>query len=193
MSDRSAAPIVLIGGANGSGKTWLAGRIAADLDFSHHLGTGFIREIVRAETDAVRDPVLFAYSFAGPDPVATLEQQADRLHAAVRRCIDRARAEGTSLVIEGTHLIPRLFADDAGVDQYIVLRSPVDVVEHAARVNGCTHLGRNLSSADLSRVRQLDQHLVAEADRYGVEVLDSVNGISWLARQLSTTGSRGNE
>jgi 2-phosphoglycerate kinase len=194
MSVRAAAPVVLIGGANGAGKTWLAGRVAAELDFSHHLGTGFVREVVRAESDRDRDPVLFDYSFAGPDPVATLERQAERLFPAIASCIRRARDEGTSLIIEGTHLIPRLFAGLDGVDHFVVLRTPEDRTTHWSRATGSAHRHRTVSAADFSRIRELDRHLTAEATRYGLPIIDSDTGVGRLAGLLAANGpARGSD
>src|SRR3954471_20811865 len=163
-------PIVLIGGASGAGKTTLAGRIKCELGLDHFLGTGFVRAIVQAETTVERDPSLFSMTFQAQDPVDHIVTQAKRLSPAVLRCIDRARAEGTSIVIEGTHLIPALY-HDAGADLYLVLRAP-PVAAHADWVRGATHTNRLIGDADMVNIRRIDDYLTAEAAAHGVTVVE---------------------
>lgn len=165
-----AKPIVLIGGASGAGKTTLAGKLKAELGLDHFIGTGFIRAIVQSQTTREADPDLFSMTFQSPDPVAHIVRQARRLHGAVQSCIDRAHREGTSIVIEGTHLIPELY-HDAAVDLYVVLRAP-DAIAHAEWVRGDTHAHRTIDEADLSNIRLIDDYLRAEAAAYGVQTVD---------------------
>jgi 2-phosphoglycerate kinase len=163
-------PIVLIGGSSGAGKTTLAGKLKADLGLDHFIGTGFIRAIVQSETTPEDDPELFSMTFQSPDPVAHIVLQARRLHRAVASCIDRARREGTSIVIEGTHLIPELY-HDAAVDLYFVLRAP-DAIAHAEWVRGDTHSHRTVDEGDLANIRLIDEYLRSEAIAYGVQTVD---------------------
>jgi len=163
----STPPIYLIGGANGTGKTHLAVRLAATQGLDHTLGTGFVREIVRTTTTPDDDPILFEYSFGGRDPVETLRAQAIRLHAAVRACIARARAEGTSLVVEGTHLLPSLYAHDPDIDGFVLLSTPsADVL--SARLAGPGHTKRKLKPADLAAIEKLGDFLNTDAITHGV-------------------------
>src|SRR3954466_2932233 len=159
-------PIVLIGGASGAGKTTLAGRIKCELGLVHFLGTGFVRAIVQAETTAERDPSLFSMTFQSPDPVDHIITQARRLSPAVLSCIDRARREGTSIVIEGTHLIPALY-HDIGADLYLVLRAPAPDA-HALWIRGDTNTHRDINDADIANIRRIDSYLASEAEHYGV-------------------------
>jgi 2-phosphoglycerate kinase len=163
----SPPPIYLVGGANGTGKTHFAVRLAATQGLDHTLGTGFVREIVRATTTADDDPVLFEYSFGGHDPVQTLRAQAIRLHAAVRACIARARAEGTSLVVEGTHLLPSLYAHDPDIDGFVLLSAP-SAEAWSARLVGPGHTNRRISTADLAAIEKLRDFLRTDAIAHGV-------------------------
>ena len=168
-------PVVLIGGASGSGKTTLAGRVRAELGLDHSLGTGFVRAIVQAETSPERDPALFSMTFQAADPVAHIVTQARRLQPAIARCIDRARREGTSIVIEGTHLIPELY-HGAGADLYVVLQAP-DVAEHTQWVRGATHAHRPVDERDLVNIRLIDSYLMSTAETHGVPVVRSADGL----------------
>jgi 2-phosphoglycerate kinase len=165
----SAPPIYLIGGANGTGKTHFAVRLAATQGLDHTLGTGFVREIVRATTTPDHDPVLFELSFGGRDPVETLRAQAIRLHAAVRACITRARAEGTSLVVEGTHLLPSLYAHDPDIDGFVVLTAP-SAEARSARLVGPGHTKRRINAADRAAIEKLGDFLDTDAITHGVLV-----------------------
>jgi 2-phosphoglycerate kinase len=157
---------VLIGGASGTGKSSLAGELSHRFQFDHRLGTGFIRVIIQSQTNAQIEPQLFSHTFAAEDPVANLEWQATRLEGAILACIARARGEGTSLIIEGTHLVPQLYAA-AEVDLFFVLAAPSES-EHYARLTGSSHTGRRISRRDWLNVRRLNDYYLSEATRYGV-------------------------
>lgn len=162
-------PVVLIGGASGTGKSRLAGELSARFGFDHRLGTGFIRAILQSEVDPAVEPRLFSHTFRARDPVSHMEWQAGRLHGAVTACVDRAHLEGTSLIIEGSHLIPRLYAR-AKVDLFIVLAAP-DESEHLARLTGSAHTLRQISDEDVVNIQRLDAYYVKEASAYQVKTV----------------------
>jgi 2-phosphoglycerate kinase len=165
----STKPILLLGGAPGTGKSTLAGRLSAHLEMDHRIGTGFIRAVVQSEVSPDEDPDLFSMTFQADDPVAHLEKQALRLRNAVLACVERARREGTSLVVEGSHLIPSLYAG-LEMDGFVVLGAPRPG-EHLSRLLGPSHANRRISEHDLSRIRSLDLYYRSEAARLGVPVL----------------------
>jgi 2-phosphoglycerate kinase len=88
---------------------------------------------------------------------------------AIDACIARARTEGTSLVIEGNHLIPDLY-HTAPVDLYLVLAAPAPR-EHRIRLHGESHNKRRLSESDIANVRRIDDYLCAEAVRWGIPLI----------------------
>jgi 2-phosphoglycerate kinase len=169
VSGRLPKPVVLIGGTAGTGKSSLAKRLCWELDLDHRIGTGFIRAAVCSQTTPERDPELFSFTFRARDPVAHLRVQAERLQPAVLACIRRARDEGTSLVVEGPHLLPSMYAA-LGADAYVVLAAP-DPVQHRERLTGSTHARREISDQDVRNARLIDAHLAAEAARHGVRRL----------------------
>jgi 2-phosphoglycerate kinase len=170
-------PIILVGGTAGCGKTTLAGRLTAAFDLDHRIGTGFIRAVLQSESDPVSEPDLFRRTYESDDPVAGVRTQAARLRTAVQSCIRRARDEGTSLVIEGTHLLPDLYhREEVG---FIVLEQP-GADEHGRRLTGRRHTRRKIGAADLRRVRQIGDFYAAEARRLGVATArfdDNFDGI----------------
>jgi 2-phosphoglycerate kinase len=159
-------PVVLLGGTAGTGKSTLANKLCARLGLDHRLGTGFVRAVVCSETTAERDPELFSFTFRAQDPVEHLRSQAERLQPAVLACIRRAEDEGTSLVVEGPHLLPSLYAHLA-VASFVVLAAP-PAVEHRNRLTGPTHARRQISDSDWANARIIDAHIAAEAATFGI-------------------------
>jgi len=160
-------PVVLIGGPSGAGKSTLARELDCHLGFDHRLGVGFVREVVRSQTDEDRDPMLFLYSFAGPDPTATLVRQAERLQPAVEACIERSHREGTSLVLEGTQLLPALYHDHPHVTHFVVLEAP-EGPEHQQRLLGSSHAKRRLDDDTMARISSTNSYYVEQAKLYDV-------------------------
>jgi 2-phosphoglycerate kinase len=162
-------PVVLIGGAPGTGKSTLAGHLSTRFNFDHRIGTGFIRAVLQSEVSRADEPDLFSMTFQAPDPVVNLERQARRLQPAVTACVERARREGTSLIVEGSHLIPSLYAG-SDLAPYLVLAAP-DSEDHMTRLTGPTHSNRTISEQEWCNVRKLDDYYCGEARRLDVPVM----------------------
>jgi 2-phosphoglycerate kinase len=164
-----AKPVVLIGGTAGTGKSTLARELAWEMRFDHRLGTGFLREVARTYHSAESAPDLYTFTFRAENPIDHLLAQARLLKPAIDACIARARNEGTSLVLEGNHLIPELY-QDAPVDLYVVLSAPAPG-EHQARLHGQSHVKRRLTESDFANVRAIDKYFRAEAKRCGIPLV----------------------
>jgi 2-phosphoglycerate kinase len=174
--------IVLIGGTAGCGKTTLANHILARFDLDHRLGTGFIRAVIQSQTDRGKEPWLFLPSYQSTDPISHLRAQALRLQEAVVACVERARADGTSLVIEGTHLLPELYQ---GVGtRFIVLSGPPDVDVHRARLVGPRHTRRSVSVEDLDHIREIGRFFETEALQRGIPTLRYEENFEVVTRAL---------
>lgn len=117
-------PIILLGGTTGAGKTTLARQLCHEFGIDHRLSTGFIREILRDQTLPEKCPLLFEYTFKAKKPVETLVRQAEILERPLRVCIERARNESTSLILEGNHIIPKLY-HSVPCDFYGILAAPM--------------------------------------------------------------------
>lgn len=159
-------PVILIGGTAGTGKTTLARQLCRAWHIDHRMSTGFIRAILADQMDQTTCPLLFVHTFHAPDPVAALMEQAKIIHRSVNVCIQRARREGTSLIMEGNHLIPELY-HHLPCDLYLILAAP-SLDQHRQRLVGSTHAKRVLSETDIERARLIDEYLKREAARYDI-------------------------
>jgi 2-phosphoglycerate kinase len=176
-------PIVLIGGTAGTGKSTLGRKLCCEMGIDHRLGTGFIREIAKNYHSPTAAPDLYSFTFRARRPVDHLIAQARILKPAIDACIARARNEGTSLLIEGNHLIPDLYRD-AAVDLYVVLSVP-DADEHRTRLHGQSHTRRRVSEDDFANVRRIDQYLRAEAVRCGIPIIFYADNLAQFADMLN--------
>lgn len=169
--------VILIGGTAGVGKTTLAREICYNLFIDHRLGTGFIREIIRSQTDQKSNPHLFNYTFGTEDPIKNYKEQCNSLYSSITACIKRARLEGTSLVIEGNHLLPSLYKNQA--DKFIILDIQ-DFNDHRNRIVGKSHTNREISDYDFSKVRKIQKYIIADANKSGIPIIQYKNNIEQI-------------
>lgn len=175
-------PVIFLAGAPGTGKSSLANLLVSRLDLDHRIGTGFIRAILQSEVTEEKEPLLFSMTFESEDPAARVIWQANRLRAAVTACVDRARREGTSLVVEGSHLLPTVYRD-LPVDVFVTLAAPDDP-EHVLRIGGHRHTQRTVSTEGINRIREIDHLFRIDAANAGVSVLSTDVPVDELLQTL---------
>ncbi|MFH0701336.1 MAG: hypothetical protein V2A62_02785 [Candidatus Woesearchaeota archaeon] len=175
-------PIILIGGTAGTGKTTLAQDLCSKLQIDHRLGTGFIREIIRSQTTPQQEPSLFEYTFRANDPIIHFVYQSERIYGAINACINRVKREGTSLIIEGNHLIPSLYSN-LDVNLYLVLSAP-DLETHMKQLQGTTHVTRILNSNDVQNIRCIGDYLKRECNRLSIPYLPYPRTINDILRLI---------
>jgi 2-phosphoglycerate kinase len=110
--------VILIGGATGVGKSTIATQLAARLGIVRVVATDAIREVMRAMFSKELMPTLHTSSFdAGTalrDPavrgteavIAGFREQTDAVVVGLNAFLERAAVEGTSVIIEGAHVVP---------------------------------------------------------------------------------------
>ena len=163
--------IILIGGTAGTGKTTLAREICNELKLSHRLGTGFIREILRSYLDRDKFKELFTYTFrpdSQNDLINNFELQSKIICKAINDVIKRAHNEGTSIVIEGNHLLPK-FIDMKYVTDFYILSIPNELIKK--RLSGNTHSKRKITKQDFSNVLELQSYILDVANKENISIL----------------------
>jgi 2-phosphoglycerate kinase len=127
--------VIMIGGATGVGKSTIATQLAVRLGIVRVVATDAIREVMRALFTIELMPTLYTSSFDAdsalrePPPrpadrvVVGFREQTAAVAVGVRALMERAAVEGTSVVIEGAHVVPGFF--DLGPYEGRVLAVPV--------------------------------------------------------------------
>ena len=110
--------VVLIGGTTGVGKSTIATEVAYRLGVNRISSTDSIREVMRAIFSKDLMPAIYESAFSawrglrvpvpeGANPVVVgFREQSAVVNTGVKALISRAALEGTSMVIEGVHLVP---------------------------------------------------------------------------------------
>ena len=179
--------VILLGGAPGTGKTTLANLLVHELGLGHHISTGFIRAAVRHLLPKREERTLSMDSFdvwetlpeVPADGTSAVFQgvmhQASILKPSIEACVRRAAAEGISLVLEGTHVIPGLLdvADLKGT-----LLCVLDVSnreELRSRAMGDSHSQRKLTREQQDNLLKLQGDLVAQAQSLRLPIITNDN------------------
>ncbi len=117
--------VILIGGATGVGKSTIATQLAARLGIVRFVATDAIREVMRSMFSPELMPTLHTSSFEADaalrepptrsaDPlIVGFREQTAAVAVGINALIERAALEGTSIIIEGAHVVPGFFDLDA--------------------------------------------------------------------------------
>src|SRR5205085_9173633 len=110
--------VLLIGSATGVGKSTIATQLAARLGIVRLVATDAIREVMRGLFTEDLMPTLYTSSFNAdealrePPPrsaekvVVGFREQTAAVSVGIQALIRRAAEEGTSVIIEGAHIVP---------------------------------------------------------------------------------------
>lgn len=141
--------IVLLGGVSGTGKSFLAAEIAYRLGIARVVSTDSIREVMRAMVSPALLPTLHASTFnaweallppGAPRPetpskralLAGFRDQVQQVNVGLGAVVARSVQEGSSLVLEGVHLVPGYLRADAFAGALVIpmLVTLPDPAEH---------------------------------------------------------------
>ncbi|KAG7371834.1 2-phosphoglycerate kinase [Nitzschia inconspicua] len=108
--DKQKPSLILISGSPGTGKSTFAMSVALDQGILKCISTDTIRATMRSFVSPDISPALhrssFAEAFEGDDPVRSWRETCSVLLPSVEGLIADAIKRGTSIVVEGVHVVP---------------------------------------------------------------------------------------
>jgi 2-phosphoglycerate kinase len=183
--------IVLIGGSTGTGKSTLAAEVAHRLGITRVASTDFIRQTMRAFFSKEFMPTIHYSSFeagaavdrdvTGDPTIVGFVDQCRHVCVGVEAAMERALAEGWSMVLEGVHLVPGILpAELAGalVVHVVVEIADVDVHRVHFHVRDVSTGGIRAMDKYLERlddIRRIQTYVVGRARRESVPVVENAN------------------
>ena len=180
--------VILIGGATGVGKSTLATQLAARLGIVRVVATDAIREVMRSMFSAELMPTLHTSSFEADralrePPTRTSEalvlgfrEQTAAVAVGVNALIERAAVEGTSIVIEGAHVVPGFFETEVHGDRILPVPLVLTVEDedghrsHFTARDAATRPARRYTEG-FENIRRLQRYVNTQALTHGVPVI----------------------
>jgi 2-phosphoglycerate kinase len=180
--------VVLIGGTTGVGKSTIATQLAARLGIVRVVASDAVREVMRAMFSRELMPSLHASSFeAGAvlrEPpgreaaVAGFREQTAAVSVGLQALIERAAVEGTSIVLEGAHIVPGFFDVSSWEDR--ILAVPVVVTVEDEDVHRSHFIARWADQQGrpairylegFENIRRIQRYIKSQALSHGVPVV----------------------
>jgi 2-phosphoglycerate kinase len=180
--------VILIGGATGVGKSTIATQLAARLGIVRIVATDAIREVMRAMLSEELMPTLHVSSFQADKalrepPTKTADaltlgfrEQTAAVSVGINALIDRAA--GTSIVIEGAHVVPGFFETDAHAERILSVPFVIGVDDEdrhrshfAAREDAVAARPATRYVEGFEGIRRLQRYVKSQALAHGVPVI----------------------
>lgn len=189
--ERLDVPIViLIGGATGVGKSTIATQLAARLGIVRVVATDAIREVMRSMFSPELMPTLHTSSFEADtalrEPpsrsldalVVGFREQTAAVAVGINALIDRAALEGTSIIIEGAHVVPGFFDVQTHADGIVAVPFVVGVEDEerhrshfVVRQDTVAQRPAQRYATGFENIRRLQRYVKSQALSHGVPVI----------------------
>lgn len=182
--------VILIGGTTGVGKSTIATQLAARLGIVRVVATDAIREVMRSMLSSELMPTLHTSSFhadqALREPPGTssdalllgFREQTAAVAVGINALIERAALEGTSIVIEGAHIVPGFLDLDSHRDRILAVPFVLGVEDEgrhlshfATREDAVAARPAERYAAGFENIRRLQRYVKSQALSHGVPVL----------------------
>jgi 2-phosphoglycerate kinase len=186
--------VVLIGGATGVGKSTIATQIATRLGIVRVIPSDAVREVMRGLFSRELMPTLYTSSFDADSalrepPTRTVDrvivgfrEQTAAVAVGLRALIERSAVEGTSVIIEGAHVVPGFLDLDAFGDR--VLAVPLIVTVEDEELHRTHFAARSADSAsrpferylrNFDNIRRVQKYVRSQALSHDWPVVASHN------------------
>ena len=206
-------PVVLmIGGATGVGKSTIATQLAVRLGIVRVVATDAIREVMRALFSRELMPALYTSSFdadtalreaplrEGDRIIVGFREQTAAVAVGLRGLLDRAAIEGTSLIIEGAHVVPGFFDLEPWRDRVLAVPMVITVEDEDVHHSHLTARGLDAGSRPVERyeegfgkIRKVQKYIKSQALSHGVPVIPNYNLDQSLAAVIDLVVERATE
>jgi 2-phosphoglycerate kinase len=204
--------VVLIGGATGVGKSTLATQLAVRLGIVRVVATDAVREVMRAVITRDLMPTLHTSSFEAnsalreppprpADPVIVgFREQTAAVAVGINALLERAAVEGTSVVVEGAHVVPGFF--DLAPYEGRILAIPVVVAVEDEDVHRSHFSARSSESGGrpydrylqgFSNIRRVQKYIKSQALSHNVPVIPNYSLDQALAAIIDLVVERATE
>ena len=180
--------VILIGGATGVGKSTVATQLAARLGIVRVVATDAIREVMRSMFSPSLMPTLYSSSFEADrvlrEPptrssealVLGFREQTAAVAVGLNALVERAALEGTSIIIEGAHVVPGFFELEAHADR--ILAAPLVISVEDEEAHRSHFEARDAGSrpaqrytAGFENIRRLQRYIKSQALSHGVPII----------------------
>jgi 2-phosphoglycerate kinase len=192
---KTGKPIfILLGGSTGVGKTSIAVEVARRLEIARVLGTDLIRQIMRLMFSPDLMPEIHCSTYdayealkpelrgAGDPVIVGYREQAQKIAVGVHALLHRAVEENASVILEGVNLLPGIvdpgrYKADAHVIFQVVATLDVEAYRSrfASRASYARERGPEKYLRYFREIVEIQNHMLAEADRYGLPIIDNVH------------------
>jgi 2-phosphoglycerate kinase len=202
--------VILIGGATGVGKSTMATQLAARLGIVRIVATDAVREVMRSMLSPELMPTLHTSSFqadralrepptrASDALIVGFREQTAAVSVGVNALIERAAMEGTSIIIEGAHIVPGFFDVGSYADRILAVPFVVDVQDEArhmthfaAREDAVAARPARRYAEGFPNIRRIQQYVRDQAIAHRVPVIanESFDQSIAAAIELVTEGA----
>ena len=202
--------VVLIGGATGVGKSTIATQLAARLGIVRVVATDAIREVMRSMFSAELMPTLHTSSFEADralrePPTRTSEalvlgfrEQTAAVAVGLNALIERAAVEGTSIIIEGAHVVPGFFEIEVHGDKILPVPVVITVEDeeghrsHFEARDAGTRPARRYTEG-FENIRRLQRYVNSQALSHGVPIIPNYSFDQALASVIDLVMEKATE
>lgn len=182
--------VILMGGATGVGKSTIATQLAVRLGIVRVVATDAVREVMRALFTKSLMPTLHTSSFdadtalrepparSTDNVIVGFREQTAAVAVGIQALIERAAVEGTSVIIEGAHMVPGFI--ELAPYQERVLAVPVIVTvededlhrsHFSARAQGSTSRPSERYQRGFEKIRRVQRYIKSQALSHNVPVI----------------------
>ena len=182
--------VILIGGATGVGKSTIATQLATRLGIVRVVATDAVREVMRAMFSDELMPALHTSSFQaggtlreygleGADRViAGFREQTAAVAVGLNAFLERAALEGTSVIIEGAHMVPGFVDVESTEGRVLAIPMVVTVEDEEVHRTHFAVRGTDVASRPAARyargfenIRRIQKFIRSQALSHGVPVI----------------------